>query len=147
MYPKLRRKTFGQSSYSFAAPTIWNSLPYEHIHADSIQKFKLALKTHLLRKLHAWYIKKIWDLDLNNYISSTSTCVRMRDCECLICENYYFIYTILLLLLWSIRLHVPVSVRECTIDYLIETTYIYICAVMFLTSKKLCACLLSYQLV
>ena len=49
--PKLR-KTFGHRSFSFAAPTIWNSLPSELRHTDSIQKFKLALKTHLLRKFH-----------------------------------------------------------------------------------------------
>ena len=37
-----------------------------------------------------------------------------------------------MLLLSSIRLHVPVSVRECMIDYLIETTciYIYLCFIM-----------------
>ena len=51
--PKLRTKTFGHCLFSFAAPTIWNSLPSELRHADSIQKFKLSLKTHLLRKFYA----------------------------------------------------------------------------------------------
>ena len=51
--PKLRTKTFGHRSFSFAAPTIWNSLPSELRHTDSIQKFKLALKTHLFRKFYA----------------------------------------------------------------------------------------------
>ena len=46
--PKLRTKTFGHRSFSFAAPTIWNSFHTELRHTDSIQKFKLALKTHLL---------------------------------------------------------------------------------------------------
>ena len=63
----------------------------------------------------------------------------MRDCESLTCENYYFIsfiYTFVLLFLWYIRLHEPVSVRECTIDYLIETTCIYISAMLcFLNAK------------
>ena len=45
--PKLRTKTFGHHSFSFAAPTIWNSLPSELRQTDSIQKFMLALKTHL----------------------------------------------------------------------------------------------------
>ena len=54
----------------------------------------------------------------------------MRDCESLTCENHYFISTFLLLLLRSIRLHVPVSGRECTIDYLIETACIYIYAIL-----------------
>ena len=89
--PKLPSKTFGHRSFSFAAPTIWNSLPSELRHTDSMQKFKLALKTHLVRKFYTWYIKFFVDLDLNHYIWSTSTCVRMRDCESLTCENYYFI--------------------------------------------------------
>ena len=50
--PKLRTKTFGHRSFSFAAQTIWNSLRSELRHTDSIQKFKLALKTHLLRKFY-----------------------------------------------------------------------------------------------
>ena len=50
--PKLQTKTFGHCSFSFAAPTIWNSLPSDLRHTDSIQKFKLALKTHLLRKFY-----------------------------------------------------------------------------------------------
>ena len=50
--PKLRTKSFGHRSFSFAAPTIWNSLPSELRHTDSIQKFKLALKTHLFGKFY-----------------------------------------------------------------------------------------------
>ena len=51
--PKLRTKTFGHRSFSFTAPTIWNSLPSELRHTDSIQKFKLELKTHLIGKFYA----------------------------------------------------------------------------------------------
>ena len=36
----------------FCSPTIWNSLPSELRHTDSIQKLKSALKTHLLWKFH-----------------------------------------------------------------------------------------------
>ena len=50
--PKLRTKTFGHRSFSFVAPTIWNSLPSELRHTESIQKFKLAQKTHLFRKFY-----------------------------------------------------------------------------------------------
>ena len=53
---KLWTNTFGHRSFSFAAPTIWNSLPSELIHTDSIQKSKLALKTHLFRKFYTSYI-------------------------------------------------------------------------------------------
>ena len=51
--PILRTKTFWHHSFSFAAPTIWNSLPSELRHADSIPKLKLALKIHLLGKFYA----------------------------------------------------------------------------------------------
>ena len=50
--PKQRTKTFRHRTFSFAAPTIWNSLPSELRHTDSIQKFRLAQKTHLLHKEH-----------------------------------------------------------------------------------------------
>ena len=45
--PKLRTKIFGHRSFSFAAPAIWNSLPSELRHTDSIQKVNLSLITHL----------------------------------------------------------------------------------------------------
>ena len=50
--PKLRTKTFGHRSFSFAAHTIWNSLSSELRHTDSILKFKSALKTHLPMKFN-----------------------------------------------------------------------------------------------
>ena len=65
---KLRTKTFGHRSFSFAAPTIWNSLTSELRHTDCIQKFKLALKVHLFRKFYALHLKFFWGLDLNHYI-------------------------------------------------------------------------------
>ena len=65
---KLRTKTFGHRSFSFVAPTIWNSLPSELRRTDSIQKFQLALKTHLFGKFHTCYIHLFVDLDLNHYI-------------------------------------------------------------------------------
>ena len=61
------KHTFGHRSFSFAAPTVWNSLPSELKHTDSIQKFKLALKTHLLgHSIHD--ILNFVDLDVNHYI-------------------------------------------------------------------------------
>ena len=50
--PKPPTKTFGHRLFSFAAPTILNSLPSELRHIDSIQKFKSALKTHLCWKFY-----------------------------------------------------------------------------------------------
>ena len=45
--PSVRTKSFGERSFSFCAPTVWNSLPYHIRHIDSLQAFKRALKTHL----------------------------------------------------------------------------------------------------
>ena len=127
---KLRTKTFGQCSFSFATPTIWNSLPSEHRHTDSIQKFKLALKTHLFWKFFTCYIKCLLT---SMWIITFDPLVLVWDC---VTVNVWLVKVIilfllfifLLLLVWSIRLHVPVYVRECTINYLIETTCIYVCA-------------------
>ena len=49
---RLRTKTFGHRSFSFAAPTIWNSLPTECRHTDSNHEFKSALKTNLFWKFN-----------------------------------------------------------------------------------------------
>ena len=50
--PRVRTKTFGHRSFSFAAPTIWNSLPFEIRHLKSTSSFKTALKTHLFQKYY-----------------------------------------------------------------------------------------------
>ena len=65
--------------------------------------------------------------------------MRLHDCESFTCENYYlisFIYLFFFVLLPSIRLPVPVSVKECMIDYLMETACIYICALLCLWHVK-----------
>ena len=51
-FPNLRTMTFGHHSFCFESPTIWNSVPSELRHTDSIQKFKLALKTNLFGKFY-----------------------------------------------------------------------------------------------
>ncbi|KAK7105219.1 hypothetical protein V1264_016626 [Littorina saxatilis] len=47
--PHVRTKAFGHRSFSYAAPKIWNSLPYDIRHIDSTPSFKAALKTHLFK--------------------------------------------------------------------------------------------------
>ena len=44
--PRVRTKSFGHCSFSYSAPTFWNSLPYEIRHIQSVSSFKTALKTH-----------------------------------------------------------------------------------------------------
>ena len=40
-------KTFGERSFSYAGPSVSNSLPQALCHSDSLSSFKDALKTHL----------------------------------------------------------------------------------------------------
>ena len=50
MYPKLRTKTFGHRSFSFAALTQPSELLI--LHTDSILKFRSALRTLLGNSMH-----------------------------------------------------------------------------------------------
>ena len=44
--------TIGERSFSFCAPEVWNSLPFEVRHKDSVASFKSALKTYLFRNYY-----------------------------------------------------------------------------------------------
>ena len=46
--PRVNTKTFGERSFSYAGPSVWNNLPQTLRHSDSTSSFKTALKTHLL---------------------------------------------------------------------------------------------------
>ena len=46
--PKSRTESFGDRSFSVAAPILWNSLPLYIREAESLAGFKKALKTHFL---------------------------------------------------------------------------------------------------
>ena len=43
------KKTFGDRSFSVAAPTLWNALPTSLCNIDSILTFKSCLKTYLFK--------------------------------------------------------------------------------------------------
>ena len=45
--PRVNTKTFGERSFSYAGPSVWNNLPQTLCHSDSACSFKAALKTHL----------------------------------------------------------------------------------------------------
>ena len=49
--PSVKTKTYGERSFSFQAPSVWNTLPLSLRHADSLSAFKSNLKTHLFSKL------------------------------------------------------------------------------------------------
>ena len=44
---RVNSKTFGERSFSYAGPSVWNNLPQTLRHSDSSSSFKAALKTHL----------------------------------------------------------------------------------------------------
>ena len=48
--PRTSTKTFGERSFHYAAPEIWNSLPLKVRSAGCISAFRTALKTHLFRE-------------------------------------------------------------------------------------------------
>ena len=50
--PASSQKTFGDRSFSYAAPSVWNNLPLELRQADSLASFKSGLKTHLFGQPH-----------------------------------------------------------------------------------------------
>ena len=50
--PSVRTKSYGERSFSFCAPSIWNSLPQHIRHIGSLPAFKRALKTHLFCKYY-----------------------------------------------------------------------------------------------
>ena len=48
--PKISTKTFGQRSFQYQAPLVWNSLPTEIRNCSSLETFKKHLKTHLFQE-------------------------------------------------------------------------------------------------
>ena len=47
--PVVKTKSYGQRSFAYQGPTIWNKLPLEIRHQDKIDGLKRALKTYLFR--------------------------------------------------------------------------------------------------
>ena len=45
--PRVNIDKFGERSFSYAGPSVWNNLPQTLRHSDSASCFKAALKTHL----------------------------------------------------------------------------------------------------
>ena len=48
--PTVRTHSLGQRSFSCAAPTVWNTLPYEIRSSNTISSFKSSLKTYLFQQ-------------------------------------------------------------------------------------------------
>ena len=50
--PKKKLKSYGERSFTFFAPTLWNSLPRDLRESSNLIKFKKALKNHLFLKAY-----------------------------------------------------------------------------------------------
>ena len=47
--PKTKTKTFGSKAFTYAAPTVWNSLPQNVKKCNNVESFKKLLKSHYFR--------------------------------------------------------------------------------------------------
>ena len=50
--PQFRLGAYGGRAFAYAAPRLWNKLPYGVKQASSIENFKTALKTHLYKQAY-----------------------------------------------------------------------------------------------
>ena len=50
--PPIRLVNYGQRSFSYAAPKLWNELPDKVRHSESLSAFKTKLKTYLVKKIY-----------------------------------------------------------------------------------------------
>ena len=50
--PSVKTKTYGQRSFSYAASTFWNTLPFSLRHTSTKASFKRKLKTHLFNQYY-----------------------------------------------------------------------------------------------
>ena len=48
--PKTNLKTFGERSFGYTAPTVWNSLPADQRASAFLPTFKVNIKTHFFRQ-------------------------------------------------------------------------------------------------
>ena len=48
--PKVNLKSYGERSFQFAAPTLWNALPEDIKRSSSLDSFKVRLKTLLFNE-------------------------------------------------------------------------------------------------
>ena len=78
--PKTNLKTFGERSFGYTAPTVWNSLPADLRASPSLPTFKVNLKTHFFRQAF-WLICTCQPLPVSY------SCVCLCVCACVhVCQ-------------------------------------------------------------
>ena len=63
--PRTKYRTFADHSFSVAAPTLWNSLPYHIRSVKSVLTFKKLLKTHLFNETFPSWTSQRFSIQLN----------------------------------------------------------------------------------
>ena len=60
--PRTRLKSYGDRSFSYCSPTLWNQLPADIRLAPNIGIFRSKLKTHLFKRAYLWWtiVKRQW---------------------------------------------------------------------------------------
>ena len=106
--PKTNLKTFGECSFGYIAPTVWNSLPAELRASPSLPTFKVNLKMHFFHQ-GFWLICTCQPLP----VSYSCMCVSwgrgwgLGEMELWVGSNImiHFLY-ILLFLIWHMYLYI-----------------------------------------
>ena len=87
--PKRKLKTFGDRSFSYAAPDVWNNLPLFVKSSESLCIFKKRLKTHLLNQPFNlnFLCKQFYHVFIHVVL-----CIKVNNCEnvilCLLTKVY-----------------------------------------------------------
>ena len=88
--PHIKTKTFGHRSFSYAASSVWNSLPHEIRHIQSTIAVKIALKTHWFKSYLCYlnlYCRHLF-LWILSFDLLCVVCVCVCVCVCVWCRLY-----------------------------------------------------------
>ena len=80
--PCVNTKTFGERSFSYAGPSVWNNLPQTLRHSDSTSPFKAALKTHLFNNYFKTFFTALPIPSSDTVCVCVCVCVRVCVCAC-----------------------------------------------------------------
>ena len=83
--PRKNLNSYGHRSFSYQAPTVWNSLPSQIRQSSSLTCFKTNLKTHLVAK----------SVHCSHPVDLFSVCVRVCVCVCVRAYYLNFFYILM----------------------------------------------------
>ena len=80
--PYVNTKTFGEKSFSYAGPSVWNSLPQTLHHSDSTSSFKAAIRRTCLRIIFKLFFTALPIPSSDTVCVCACVCVRVCVCVC-----------------------------------------------------------------